>query len=60
MLLLQIRIFLVPVSCWCSSDPEGPAQILFQEPYFKLLADALRDGGVITTQGIFPFDSVDA
>lgn len=34
-----------------SSDPEGPAEVLFQEPYFKLLYDALRDGGVITTQG---------
>ena len=38
---------------WCiSSDPEGPAETLFQEPYFKLLHDALRDGGVITTQGL--------
>jgi spermidine synthase len=34
-----------------SSDPEGPAESLFQEPYFKLLSEALRDGGVITTQG---------
>lgn len=34
-----------------SSDPEGPAESLFQKPYFKLLHDALRDGGVITTQG---------
>lgn len=34
-----------------SSDPEGPAESLFQKPYFKLLHDALREGGVITTQG---------
>lgn len=34
-----------------SSDPEGPAESLFQQPYFELLSDALRDGGVITTQG---------
>ncbi|KAJ5727965.1 hypothetical protein N7493_005785 [Penicillium malachiteum] len=34
-----------------SSDPEGPAESLFQKPYFELLRDALRDGGVITTQG---------
>ena len=34
-----------------SSDPEGPAEALFQKPYFVLLNDALRDGGVITTQG---------
>jgi spermidine synthase len=37
-----------------SSDPEGPAESLFQEPYFKLLSEALRDGGVITTQGSIP------
>jgi len=35
-----------------SSDPEGPAEALFQKPYFQLLHDALRDGGVISTQGI--------
>ena len=34
-----------------SSDPEGPAESLFQKPYFELLRDALRDGGVVTTQG---------
>lgn len=34
-----------------SSDPEGPAESLFQKPYFELLRDALREGGVITTQG---------
>ncbi|EPY51674.1 spermidine synthase [Schizosaccharomyces cryophilus OY26] len=33
-----------------SSDPDGPAEALFQKPYFELLADALREGGVITTQ----------
>jgi spermidine synthase len=33
-----------------SSDPEGPAEALFQTPYFQLLHDALREGGVITTQ----------
>ncbi|KAL1978199.1 hypothetical protein VTN31DRAFT_1058 [Thermomyces dupontii] len=33
-----------------SSDPEGPAESLFQKPYFELLNKALRDGGVITTQ----------
>ncbi|GAB1193589.1 putrescine aminopropyltransferase [Aspergillus pseudonomiae] len=33
-----------------SSDPEGPAESLFQKPYFELLRDALREGGVITTQ----------
>lgn len=34
-----------------SSDPEGPAESLFQKPYFELLKSALREGGVITTQG---------
>jgi len=33
-----------------SSDPEGPAESLFQKPYFELLNGALREGGVITTQ----------
>lgn len=39
-----------------SSDPEGPAESLFQKPYFELLFGALKEGGVITTQGlcIFP------
>ena len=35
-----------------SSDPEGPAEVLFQKPYFELLKGALREGGVITTQGM--------
>jgi spermidine synthase len=34
-----------------SSDPEGPAESLFQKPYFELLYNALKPGGVITTQG---------
>lgn len=34
-----------------SSDPEGPAASLFQEPYFRLLNSALTEKGVITTQG---------
>ena len=40
-----------------SSDPEGPAESLFQKPYFELLFGALREGGVVTTQGCssFPF-----
>lgn len=34
-----------------SSDPEGPAEVLFEKPYFELLASALTDKGVISTQG---------
>ncbi|KAI2057300.1 putrescine aminopropyltransferase [Ophidiomyces ophidiicola] len=34
-----------------SSDPEGPAEVLFQKPYFELLHGSLREGGVISTQG---------
>ncbi|KAG8215664.1 S-adenosyl-L-methionine-dependent methyltransferase [Butyriboletus roseoflavus] len=33
-----------------SSDPVGPAESLFQKPYFKLLHDALTPGGQISTQ----------
>jgi spermidine synthase len=34
-----------------SSDPKGPAASLFEMPYFKLLSESLKDGGIITTQG---------
>jgi spermidine synthase / saccharopine dehydrogenase (NADP+, L-glutamate-forming) len=34
-----------------SSDPVGPAECLFQKPYFQLLHDALAPGGHISTQG---------
>ncbi|ESX02214.1 hypothetical protein KL918_003758 [Ogataea parapolymorpha] len=33
-----------------SSDPEGPAESLFQKPYFQLLKEALTEKGVISTQ----------
>ncbi|ODV63191.1 spermidine synthase [Ascoidea rubescens DSM 1968] len=33
-----------------SSDPEGPAESLFQKPYFQLLNQSLTENGVITTQ----------
>ncbi|KZO97422.1 hypothetical protein CALVIDRAFT_545260 [Calocera viscosa TUFC12733] len=38
-----------------SSDPVGPAQSLFQKPYFQLLHDALRTGGQISTQAENPW-----
>lgn len=34
-----------------SSDPVGPAESLFQAPYFQLLHNALAPGGTISTQG---------
>ncbi|KAF7322752.1 Saccharopine dehydrogenase [Mycena chlorophos] len=34
-----------------SSDPVGPAEALFQKPYFELLHAALAEGGSISTQG---------
>jgi spermidine synthase len=34
-----------------SSDPVGPAEALFQKPYFQLLKDALKEDGHISTQG---------
>ncbi|KAK4054746.1 saccharopine dehydrogenase (NADP+, L-glutamate-forming) [Microbotryomycetes sp. JL201] len=33
-----------------SSDPVGPANALFEKPYFQLLKEALRPGGSISTQ----------
>ncbi|XP_037807967.1 spermidine synthase [Lucilia sericata] len=34
-----------------SSDPIGPAVNLFNESYYKLMKTALRDGGVVCSQG---------
>lgn len=34
-----------------SSDPVGPANSLFEKPYFQLLKESLKDGGSISTQG---------
>ncbi|ESK84188.1 saccharopine dehydrogenase [Moniliophthora roreri MCA 2997] len=34
-----------------SSDPVGPAESLFQKPYYQLLYGALRPGGHISAQG---------
>ncbi|KAB5537937.1 hypothetical protein DKX38_015470 [Salix brachista] len=33
-----------------SSDPTGPAQELFEKPFFESIAKALRPGGVVSTQ----------
>lgn len=34
-----------------SSDPVGPAESLFQKPYYELMKCALKPGGIICTQG---------
>jgi len=34
-----------------SSDPVGPASVLFESPFYKAMHDALRDGGIVFTQG---------
>lgn len=39
-----------------SSDPVGPAESLFGQSYYELLRDALRDGGVLASQGRFTMD----
>lgn len=33
-----------------SSDPVGPAEVLFQRPFFEAMFAALRPGGVVCTQ----------
>ena len=38
-----------------SSDPVGPAEALFQKPYFQLLYNALTPGGHISTQAECPW-----
>ncbi|XP_067946087.1 spermidine synthase-like [Watersipora subatra] len=34
-----------------SSDPIGPASVLYEQPYYQLMKRALRTGGVISSQG---------
>lgn len=34
-----------------SSDPVGPAESLFGASYYELLRDALREGGILSSQG---------
>ncbi|ORX66892.1 spermidine synthase [Linderina pennispora] len=34
-----------------SSDPVGPAESLYQARYYELMRDALREGGMVSTQG---------
>lgn len=34
-----------------SSDPEGPAQTLFQVSYYELMKNALRENGIVCCQG---------
>jgi spermidine synthase len=33
-----------------SSDPIGPAEVLFKKPFYEGMAGALRDGGICSTQ----------
>ncbi|KAG7007049.1 spermidine synthase [Physcia stellaris] len=35
-----------------SSDPNGPAKTLFEKNYFELMNEALREGGIVITQGM--------
>ncbi len=34
-----------------SSDPVGPAAVLFETPFYKGMFDSLREGGIVCTQG---------
>ena len=34
-----------------SSDPVGPASVLFETPFYKAMHDSLRPGGIVCTQG---------
>ncbi|TMS34842.1 hypothetical protein L596_002351 [Steinernema carpocapsae] len=38
-----------------SSDPVGPAESLFGKSYYQLLKEALREGGVLSSQGECPW-----
>jgi spermidine synthase len=34
-----------------SSDPVGPASVLFETPFYNAMHESLRDGGIVCTQG---------
>lgn len=34
---------------------KGPAESLFKESYFQLMKSALKDGGILCSQGNFTF-----
>ena len=34
-----------------SSDPIGPASVLFETPFYNAMHSSLRDGGIVCTQG---------
>lgn len=34
-----------------SSDPIGPASVLFETPFYNAMYRSLRDGGIVCTQG---------
>lgn len=34
-----------------SSDPIGPASVLFETPFYNAMYESLRDGGIVCTQG---------
>lgn len=34
-----------------SSDPVGPAESLFGQSYYELLRDALKEDGILSSQG---------
>ena len=36
-----------------SSDPNGPAKTLFEKNYFELMNEALKEGGIVITQGVY-------
>uniref|UniRef100_A0AC35U7I6 PABS domain-containing protein n=1 Tax=Rhabditophanes sp. KR3021 TaxID=114890 RepID=A0AC35U7I6_9BILA len=38
-----------------SSDPVGPAESLFGQGYYALLKDALKEGGILSSQGECPW-----
>lgn len=36
-----------------SSDPVGPASVLFETPFYDSMYGSLRDGGIVCTQGMY-------
>ncbi|ORX83761.1 spermidine synthase-like protein [Basidiobolus meristosporus CBS 931.73] len=48
---LQDKVNTFDVIITDSSDPVGPAESLYQENFYNLMKGALREGGIVCTQG---------
>ncbi len=48
---LSLLILSTDVIVTDSSDPVGPASVLFETPFYNAMYKSLREGGIVCTQG---------